>query len=69
MPIPPLIFEFLGRRLLRLSPDYKYTIDDLLNRDMLDRALRLLYSERTGQEICPMRVGPLLKCNIFPQVV
>jgi len=57
------------RLLLQLSPEYKYTTEDLRNHNVLDRALRLLLSQRSGQDMYSMRVGPHIKYNKLPSRV
>lgn len=46
------------RQLLSLSADKVYTVEDLEDQEIHDRALRLLYRERFGQEHEYVRVGP-----------
>ena len=58
------------RTLLRLSPTRVYTLDDLDDPEIHDRALRLLYRARFGQENEYIRVGPHIKYNkLAPEVV
>lgn len=59
-----------SRSLLSLSPTRVYTLDDLQDPEIHDRALRLPYRARFGQEHEYIRVGPHIKYNkLAPEVV
>lgn len=58
------------RTLLSLSPTRVYTLDDLQDPEICDRALRLLYRARFGQEHEYIRVCPHIKYKkLAPEVV
>ena len=50
--------EWNLRNLLTLSPDRVYTLEDLADEDIHDRALRLLYRARFGQSRDYARISP-----------
>ena len=58
------------RNLLSLSPDKIYTRDDLSDREILNRALRLLYRARFGQAHEYIRISPHIRYDkLHPSVV
>jgi hypothetical protein len=57
------------RLILSLSPDRVYTMEDLNDKDVLDRALRLLFINRSGQENLSMRISPHIKYDKLPTSV
>jgi hypothetical protein len=57
------------RMLLQLSPTHVYTLEDLEDHDILDRGLRLLFSQRVGREHRSMRLGPHILYDKLPTKV
>lgn len=57
------------RQLLSLSPDRVYTLEDLEDSDVLDRALRLLYQARFGQTRQNTRISPHINYDKLPTTV
>ena len=58
------------RQLLSLSPDRIYTVEDLADNELLDRALRLLYRARFGQSNGYSRISPHIRYDkLQPDIV
>ena len=61
--------ELNERNLLRYTPDKIYTKADLETQNILNRAIRLLFQARFGQETSFWRISPHIKYDHLPQSV
>lgn len=57
------------RALLRLDPQKLYTTENLEKEEILERALRILFHERNGQQTEYVRISPHITYDQLPKTM